>query len=55
MIIEHNIEFVARIADYVIDFGTHGGNKGGKVVAQGLPKQVFQNPDSSLNVFVKSD
>ena len=55
LIIEHNIEFVARIADYVIDFGTHGGNKGGKVVAQGLPKQVFQNPDSSLNVFVKSD
>lgn len=55
LIIEHNIEFVARIADYVIDFGTHGGNKGGKVVAQGLPKQVFQNPDSSLNVFVKND
>lgn len=48
LIIEHNIEFIAKVADYVIDFGVYGGNSGGKIVAQGNPRDVFAQKDSSL-------
>ena len=43
-----NIEFIARMSDYIIDFGNHGGNSGGKIVAQGNPKSVFNDTNSSL-------
>lgn len=48
IIIEHDIEFIAKISDYIIDFGKHGGHLGGEIVAQGIPKNVFENKDSSL-------
>lgn len=48
LIIEHNLEFIAKVADYIIDFGVYGGNSGGKIVAQGDPKDVFAKRDSSL-------
>ncbi len=48
IIVEHNIEFIARISDYIIDFGTVGGNAGGKVAAQGKPQDVFNCKESSL-------
>jgi len=48
IIVEHNIEFISKLADYVIDFGINGGKAGGKVVAQGLTEQVFKNRESSL-------
>ena len=48
LIIEHNLEFVAKVADYIIDFGVYGGNLGGKIVAQGEPKDVFAKKTSSL-------
>lgn len=48
LIIEHNLEFIAKVADYIIDFGVYGGNLGGKIVAQGSPKDVFAQKDSSL-------
>lgn len=48
IMVEHNIEFIAKIADYIIDFGIVGGNAGGKVVAQGIPQEVFQCAESSL-------
>jgi len=48
IIIEHNIEFIAKIADYIIDFGIFGGEAGGKIVVQDLPKAVFANETSSL-------
>ena len=48
IIIEHNIEFISKMSDYVIDFGNYGGNAGGKIVAQGPPKYVFGDKDSSL-------
>ena len=48
IIIEHNIKFVAEIADYIIDFGLSGGEKGGRVVAQGSPEFVFSQEASSL-------
>lgn len=48
IIVEHNIEFIAKISDYIIDFGTIGGNAGGKVAAQGKPQDVFGCKESSL-------
>ena len=48
VIIEHNIEFIAKISDYIIDFGKFGGHLGGEIVAQGIPKNVFKNKNSSL-------
>lgn len=48
IIVEHNIEFIARISDYIIDFGTIGGNAGGQIVAQGKPSDVFNCKESSL-------
>lgn len=48
IIIEHNIEFIAKVADYIIDFGVFGGKSGGKIVAQGVPDSVFSNEASSL-------
>lgn len=48
IIVEHNIEFIAKISDYIIDFGTVGGNAGGKVAAQGKPQDVFNCKESSL-------
>lgn len=48
VIVEHNVEFIARVADYIIDFGLLGGEAGGKIVAQGLPKMVFTDKSSSL-------
>lgn len=54
IIIEHNIEFIAKMADYIIDFGKFGGEAGGKIVAQGLPKVAFANEASSLYRLDKS-
>lgn len=48
IIIEHNVEFIARVADHIIDFGIFGGEAGGKIVAQGQPVAVFANEASSL-------
>ncbi len=39
IVIEHNLD-VIKSADYIIDMGPEGGNKGGKIVAQGTPKEV---------------
>lgn len=48
IMVEHNCEIIARIADYIIDLGVVGGKKGGKIVAQGLPEYVFSHHSSSL-------
>ena len=48
IIIEHNIEFISRVADYIIDFGLKSGKDGGKIVASGYPNEVFNNKKSSL-------
>lgn len=49
LIIEHNVDFISRISDYIIDFGVFGGNEGGRIVVQGLPRFVFEHKDSSFN------
>ena len=47
IIIEHNIEFIAKISDYLLDFGIKSGDLGGKIVSKGLPENVFRDPQSS--------
>lgn len=48
VIIEHNIKFIASVADYIIDFGLQSGSSGGKIVFQGSPQDAFKNQNSSL-------
>ena len=41
LIIEHNMD-VIKMADYVIDMGPEGGNRGGEIICQGTPEEVAQ-------------
>ena len=45
IVIEHNLD-VIKTADYIIDIGPEGGDRGGTVVASGTPEEVAKNPDS---------
>lgn len=47
IIIEHNLSFVADIADYLIDFGLNAGDEGGMIVSEGIPNEVKSNSKSS--------
>ncbi|MEE1219977.1 MAG: ATP-binding cassette domain-containing protein [Ruminococcus sp.] len=51
LIIEHNIEFIASIADYLIDLGTVAGDKGGVTLLQGSPLDVIYDEKSSWKDF----
>ena len=52
VIIEHNLD-VIKVADYIIDLGPEGGNKGGTIVAQGTPEQICDVPESYTGQFLK--
>ena len=52
LVIEHNME-VIKTADWVIDLGPEGGDRGGHIVAAGTPEQVSQNPDSHTGRYLK--
>ncbi|WP_457570919.1 excinuclease ABC subunit UvrA [Desulfovulcanus sp.] len=51
VIIEHNLDVVAS-ADYVIDLGPGGGENGGRIVAQGTPEEIKNNPHSITGRFL---
>ena len=51
VVIEHNLD-VIKTADYIIDIGPEGGDGGGRVIAQGTPEEVAQNPDSYTGIYV---
>lgn len=53
IMIEHNLEFISRVADYIVDFGIYGGDAGGKIIYQGSPIRAFQNKETSLGEFCK--
>ena len=50
--IEHNLDII-KSADYIIDLGPEGGDKGGTVVVCGTPEEVAQCPDSYTGHFLK--
>ena len=50
--IEHNMDFI-KTADYIIDLGPEGGDKGGTIVAVGTPEKIVKNPDSYTGKFLK--
>ncbi len=52
VVIEHNLD-VIKTADYIIDLGPEGGDKGGTVIATGTPEEVAQNKESYTGQFLK--
>jgi len=52
LVIEHNME-VIKNADYIIDLGPEGGDKGGRIVACGTPEEVAENENSYTGKFIK--
>ena len=52
VVIEHNLD-VIKTADYIIDIGPEGGDKGGTVVATGTPEQIVKNKKSYTGAYVK--
>lgn len=52
IVIEHNLDLI-KTADYIIDLGPEGGDKGGEVIAVGTPEKVCQNERSFTGKFLK--
>ena len=52
VVIEHNLD-VIKTCDYIIDLGPEGGDKGGKIIATGTPKEVSQVKGSYTGQFLK--
>ena len=51
IVIEHNLD-VIKTADYLIDIGPEGGDRGGTVIAEGTPEEVAENPNSYTGQYV---
>ena len=52
LVIEHNLD-VIKTADYIIDLGPEGGDKGGTIVATGTPEEVAEAPGSYTGKYLK--
>ena len=52
IVIEHNLD-VIKTADYIIDIGPEGGERGGTVVAHGTPEDVAENENSYTGKYIK--
>ena len=52
LVIEHNLDMIKQ-ADYIIDLGPEGGNKGGKIIATGTPEEIVNNKHSITGEFLK--
>lgn len=52
VVIEHNLD-VIKTADYIIDMGPEGGDKGGTVIAKGTPEQIAGNKKSYTGLYIK--
>jgi excinuclease ABC subunit A len=53
LIIEHNLDII-KVADYLIDLGPEGGDRGGQLIAAGTPEQVCEVAESYTGQFLKS-
>jgi excinuclease ABC subunit A len=54
LVIEHNMD-VIKSADYIVDLGPEGGEKGGRIIAKGRPEEVAKNPASYTGKFLKAE
>jgi excinuclease ABC subunit A len=52
VVIEHNLD-VIKTADYLIDLGPEGGDKGGQIVFQGTPEEIIKDKKSYTGEFLK--
>ncbi|MDH4215829.1 MAG: excinuclease ABC subunit UvrA [Gallionella sp.] len=52
VVIEHNLD-VIKTADWVIDLGPEGGDGGGRIIAEGAPKDIAANPESSTGIYLQ--
>ena len=53
IVIEHNLD-VIKSADYIVDLGPEGGDKGGYVVAKGTPEEIVHNKVSYTGEYLKT-
>jgi excinuclease ABC subunit A len=54
LVIEHNMD-VIKSADYIVDLGPEGGEKGGMIIAKGTPEEVCKNVKSYTGKFLKAE
>ncbi|MCR5014405.1 MAG: excinuclease ABC subunit UvrA [Bacteroidales bacterium] len=54
LIIEHNMD-VIKMADYIIDMGPEGGDRGGQILCQGTPEEVAQCQESYTALYLKKE
>ncbi|WP_313804415.1 excinuclease ABC subunit UvrA [Cytobacillus sp.] len=52
LVIEHNLD-VIKTADYIVDLGPEGGNKGGTIIATGTPEKIAEIPESYTGRYLK--
>jgi excinuclease ABC subunit A len=52
LVIEHNLD-VIKTADWIIDLGPEGGERGGEIIAQGTPEEIMKNPKSFTGHYLK--
>ena len=52
VVIEHNLD-VIKTADWIIDLGPEGGNKGGQIVAEGTPEEVIKVEQSYTGKYLR--
>lgn len=53
LVVEHNLE-VVKMADFILDLGPEGGDRGGRIVAEGTPEEVAGNPRSHTGRYLKN-
>jgi excinuclease ABC subunit A len=53
LVIEHNLD-VIKNADYILDFGPHGGNEGGEIIARGTPEDIVKVKNSLTGQYLKA-
>jgi excinuclease ABC subunit A len=53
VIIEHNLDII-KVADWLLDLGPEGGDRGGELIAEGTPEQVMKSKESFTGEFLKA-
>ncbi|SFS29858.1 Excinuclease ABC subunit A [Porphyromonadaceae bacterium NLAE-zl-C104] len=54
IVIEHNLDII-KCADYIIDLGPEGGERGGQILAKGTPEEIVNNGKSYTAVYLKEE